>query len=101
MKKKAAAAIITLFLVLTLAVLSHHPVVICNTALPDGYLDAAQSQAAGAYSKNLPLAPVCVTIDSCSEAVMEYTIHYFPFGTVGMKYDGDTYSIEKQLTPWS
>lgn len=97
MKKKVIIAVIAA-LMLTLGVLNRHPITICDMDLPEGYLEAAKSQAAGAYSKNLPLVPVIVTIDDYSDDVVEYTIHYFPCGTVGMKYDGDTYSIEKQLT---
>lgn len=61
--------------------------------------EAIRGQAQGVYSSRLPLIPLWVTVQSRDAQRVEYTIHYFPFGTVGMSYTvADGYNIEKPLT---
>lgn len=101
MKKGTLVTIIlTTLLVITLGILTSYPMISCTLDLPEAYGQAIESQAAGVYSRKLPLVPVCVTVDSFSEDTVYYTIHYFPFGTVGMAYnESDGYHIEKPLAP--
>ena len=98
MKNKKALLVIVLLLAifLTLAVLSKHPVLVGGNVLTETQRDAVLDQAKGVYSSKLPLVPVYVRIDSAAEEELCYTIYYFPFGTVEMRY-GDGYAIEKPL----
>ena len=100
MRKKAiCTAVIAALLIFVLSVLAENPVISCKTDLPEGYLEAIESQARGVYAKALPLVPVYVSVDRFSADKVNYTIYYFPFGTVGMSYtEGDGYNIEKPLT---
>ena len=75
------------------------PLVFCEIELPEGYLDAIKSQSKGVYASRLPLVPIYITVDGFVEGMVSYTVHYFPFGTVGMRYVAqDGYNVEKPLT---
>ena len=93
------AAIVVGILTFVLFTLDSDPIISCKTDIPENFLKAIESQSKGVYSKTLPLVPVYVSVDSYSAGKVCYTIHYFPFGTVGMSYiEGDGYNIEKPLT---
>ena len=82
-----------------LCLFSAKPIVSCKIDLPDGYIEAVESEAEGFYSKTLPLVPVYVSVEEFTGNKVYYTIHYFPFGTVEMSYtENDGYNIEKPLT---
>ena len=100
MKKKVCAVVLAAVILLAgLALFASNPLLSCNITLPDGYREAIESQAKGIYSQRVPLVPVYVTVDHFSNGKAFYTIHYFPFGTVGMSYTAqDGYGIEKQLS---
>lgn len=100
MKKKSfVTAIIAVVLVLVLCLSAFNPVVVCSIDVPDTYFEAIESQSKGVYSRTVPLVPIHVSVDAFSEGRVYYTIHYFPFGTVGMSYaENDGYNIEKPLT---
>ena len=94
------AAVLAALLIIALCILTSRPMIIGMPDLPETHRKAIESQAAGAYSARFPLVPVYVTVDSFSEDTVCYTIHYFPFGTVGMAYrESDGYHIEKPLVP--
>lgn len=96
--KKTAAGIVAIVLVLILCFFTMHPLFFCDIDIPDDYEAAIRSQAKGLYSRTLPLVPVYITVDRYSAGIIDYTIHYFPFGTVGMSYrEWDSYNIEKPL----
>ena len=98
MRKLYIAAAIVLAAALLLGIFSVTPIIIAGDNLPDGYSEAIRSQAGGVYSPRLPLVPVFVTISDFSEEIVYYTIHYFPFGTVGISYSvRDGYNMEKHL----
>ena len=98
MKRSVIAAIIVAVLFLALSVSALHPVVICRIDIPENYMDAIAGQAKGMYSSKVPLVPIYVSVDACTEGRVYYTIHYFPVGTVGMSYaENDGYNIEKPL----
>lgn len=94
--------IIVLFvLVLVLKTFTDHPVIARSDDVPENDYLAIQDQAKGLYSSRIPLVPVFVNIDHIERDTVFYTIHYFPFGTVGMAYSKrDGYCIEKPLTGW-
>ena len=99
MKKIILMVAIAAMLVLILSVFASNPIIMCKTELPKGYLSAIESQSKGVYSSRLPLVPIYSSVDSISDGKVFYTIHYFPFGTVGMSYtENDGYNIEKTLT---
>lgn len=100
MKKKAIIFItIVATLLVCLCILTYNPIISCEIVLPNNHLEAIENQAKGVYSNVIPLVPVYVLVESFSDNRVYYTIHYFPFGTVGMSYtDGDGYNIEKPLT---
>ena len=88
-------------LALALSASAEHPLIVHGEDLPQDYYSAVQSQAKGLYSSRIPLVPIFVSIDDLERDTVFYTIHYFPFGTVGMSYiQGDGYNIEKPLTRW-
>lgn len=98
-RKKAAVAAVVLCFVLVLGVLCANPVVSGAEDVPEELQDAIQSQAKGLYSSRLPLVPVWVSVEGMEAGRVFYTIHYFPFGTVGMSYHPDDgYNMEKSLT---
>ena len=98
-KKYFAMIIVIIVLILTLCLSLFGPTVVCRVTIPEHYLDAIESQAKGVYSRRVPLLPIYVSVDSFSEEIAYYTIHYFPFGTIGMSYtENDGYNIEKPLT---
>ena len=89
-------------LLLALGAFAAHPVLRCDLELPEDCLAAVESQSKGVYSPKLPLLPLFVRVDSYTDGVVRYTIHYFPFGTLGMSYRaGEGYNIEKPLSGWS
>ena len=91
--------IIVVVLIAALGIFASGPIVSCKIEVPENYLEAIESQSKGVYSTTLPLVPVYTSVDSYSDGIVHYTIHYFPFGTVGMSYiEGDGYNIEKPLT---
>ncbi|MBR5540105.1 MAG: hypothetical protein IKU56_01850 [Clostridia bacterium] len=99
MKKRGILAAAAGILALSLFVLAKNPVIIGGADLPQAYLTAIESQAQGIYSRNVPLVPVCVTVQSPDEETVYYTIRYFPFGRVEMSYTpSDGYNIEKPLS---
>ena len=100
MKKKAVCTALAAIgaLLLTLCVLASHPIILHEAGMPQSHLQAIESQCRGVYSQTVPLVPVYVSVGSFSAEGADYTIHYFPVGTVGMSYrEGDGYSIEKPL----
>lgn len=101
-KKRWIIIIAALFiLVLALSASADHLFIVHSNNLPQDYYSAVQSQAKGLYSSRVPLIPIFVSIDDLERDTVFYTIHYFPFGTVGMAYSqGDGYNIEKPLTGW-
>lgn len=99
MKKWIIPFVVIVILVTVLGVLCANPVITCDLELPDGYLAAIKSQSEGLYASTLPLVPWHVRVDAYTDETVYYTIHYFPFGSVGMSYrEGDGYNIEKPLS---
>ena len=97
-KKFFAAIIIIAILFAGFIALASNPMIICDIDIPESYMEAIESQSKGLYSKTLPLAAVYVSVEDFSSGKVYYTIHYFPFGTVGMSYtEGDGYNMEKPL----
>ena len=91
--------VIVVALLVMLGIFASNPIVSCKIEIPGDYLEAIESQSRGLYSRQLPLVPVYTSVDRYADGVVHYTIHYFPFGTVGMSYkEGDGYNIEKPLT---
>lgn len=91
--------IVIILLLLLLAGFCVRPILICSADLPEPYLLAVRNDARGFYSSKLPLVPLYVTVDGFSDRGLYYTIHYFPFGSVGMSYlEGDGYNTEKPLS---
>lgn len=98
-KRGILAAVAAGVLALSLFVLAKNPVIIGGADLPQAYLTAIESQAQGIYSRNVPLVPVCVTVQPLEAQCVYYTIRYFPFGRVEMSYTpSDGYNIEKPLS---
>ena len=88
-----------LLAVLALGWLCYRPVVVHKTYVTPPLAEAAQQQARGLYSDRLPLVPLYVSLDRMESGTVYYTIHYFPFGTVGMSFSEEgLYNIEKPLT---
>lgn len=97
-KKMIIAGIAVAVLVLVLGAFASRPLTFCEIDIPENHLKAIESQSKGLYSSRLPLVPIYASVDSYSGEVVYYTIHYFPFGTVGMSYsENDGYNIEKPL----
>lgn len=100
MKKHILIAAITAAILISgLCLMASRPMISHKKDVPVPYLDAIEHQAKGVYSTRLPLLPVYVSVERFSERTVFYTIHYFPFGSVGMSYtEDDGYNIEKPLT---
>lgn len=100
MKKRVIiAVIVAVVLASVLGVFASHPLILCEIEIPENHLEAIKNQSKGLYSSKLPLIPIYARIDGYSDESVFYTIHYFPFGTVGMSYnENDGYNIEKPLT---
>ena len=97
MKKKIIPLILAV--VLALAFLSQKPVMTYKEEIPQEYKTAVESQAKGVYSSRLPLVPFYVSVERVENEKVFYTIHYLPFGTVGMSFSAvDGYNIEKELS---
>ena len=102
MKTKKKGLIIVLSILVLLAVclriISSHPFLTQKCEVPEGYVDEIYTQSKGAYSNRIPLLPVSISIENYTGERVYYTIHYFPFGTVGMSYTpGDGFNQEKAL----
>lgn len=88
-----------MIIIIVLSIYATHPIIVRNVDVPDNYYATIKSQAKGVCSIQIPLIPAFVSIDDFSEGIAHYTIHYLPFGTVGMTYiENDGYSIEEPLT---
>ena len=100
MKKKAIIGIVIVaILIVGLSIFASNPIISCKVDVPENYLEAIESQSKGTYSNVLPLVPIYVTVNSLEAETVYYTIHYFPFGTVGMSYtETDGYNTEKPLS---
>ena len=98
MKKVIIIIAVVAILMTGLCILANNPIILGKSNVPNVYLDAIESQSKGVYSRILPFVPVYVSIDNISADRVFYTIHYFPFVTVGMSYrEDDGYNIEKPL----
>ena len=98
---KFLPAILITLLILWLGISLFHPLTISSVEVPNQISRDIQAQAGGFYSAGLPLIPIVVTIDDYSENHVDYTIYYFPLGTVGMSFlEGEGYTIEKPLSGW-
>ena len=94
-----ACGVIAAVLIVVLGILATNPIVSCRIEIPEEVLAAVEAQSEGVYSEKLPLIPVYTSVDSYTDGVVYYTIHYFPFGTVKMSYTaGEGYNMEKALT---
>ncbi len=91
--------ILLLLVILGLGWLCSNPLISYKTEVSAEYSWAIESQAKGVYSHRLPLVPVYISVERVEGETVFYTIHYFPFGTVGMSYTAnDGYNIEKELS---
>ena len=100
-KKKGLIIVLSILvlLVVCLGIISSHPFISQKCEVPEEYVDEIYAQSMGTYSNRLPLLPVCISIDNYSDERVYYTIHYFPFGTVGMSYNPtDGFNQEKALS---
>ena len=67
--------------------------------VPEEYVAEIRAQSVGVYSKKVPLLPICISIEQFSAGRAYYTVHYFPFGTLGMSYSlTDGFCQENPLT---
>ena len=100
MKKRMLITVTVIaLLVACFAFLASNPIISQKSQIPEDFLEAIKSQSRGLYSTTLPLVPVFVSVENFSSDSVYYTIHYFPFGTVGMSYtEEEGYNIEKPLT---
>ena len=99
MKKRIVISLLILLLMLVLCINAFRPLVLFGSGLSEEARKAVQSQAAGLYSRRLPLVPLFVTIDRLESHRVYYTIWYFPVGCVGMSWEPtDGYNMEKPLT---
>ena len=100
-KKILIALSVLVAFIIMLGVISSNPIISNNAIAPEEFVEKVCAEAHGVYSTRLPLLPIYVTIDDYFGNMVYYTIHYFPFGTLGMSYSQiDGYSIEKPLTGW-
>ena len=99
MKKRIVISLLILLLMLVLCINAFRPLVLFGSGLSEEARKAVQSQAAGLYSRRLPLVPLFVTIDRLESQRVYYTIWYFPVGCVDMSWEPtDGYNMEKPLT---
>ena len=101
--RKHKKAMITLLIValfgMTLACISSHPFVSRRCEEPEEYVAEIRAQSVGVYSKKVPLLPIYIFIEQFSAGRAYYTVHYFPFGTLGMSYSlTDGFCQENPLT---
>ena len=67
--------------------------------VPEEYVAEIRAQSVGVYSKKVPLLPIYISIEQFSAGRAYYTVHYFPFGTLGMSYSlTDGFCQENPLT---
>ena len=100
-KKKGLIIVLSILVlfVICLGIISSHPFVSQKCEVPEEYVDVIYAQSMGTYSNRIPLLPVSISIENYSGERVYYTIHYFPFGTVGMSYNPtDGFNQEKPLT---
>lgn len=91
--------IVIVVLAIVLGALTANPIISCDCEIPGNYLEAIKSQSKGLYSTKLPLVPFYISVNTYTDGIVYYTIHYFPFGTVRMSYsENNGYNIEKPLT---
>ena len=84
---------------MTLACISSHPFVSRRCEVPEEYVAEIRAQSVGVYSKKVPLLPIYISIEQFSAGRAYYTVHYFPFGTLGMSYSlTDGFCQENPLT---
>ena len=102
MKTKGIVAILLVgILLLALYSFTVSPYIADSELLPHDLATAVKDQAKGLYSSRFPLIPIYVSVDDFTDTSVRYTIHYFPFGTVGYSFtQGDGYNMEKPLTRW-
>ena len=82
-----------------LACISSHPFVSRRCEVPEEYVAEIRAQSVGVYSKKVPLLPIYISIEQFSAGRAYYTVHYFPFGTLGMSYSlTDGFCQENPLT---
>ncbi|MBE6114063.1 MAG: hypothetical protein E7191_03185 [Erysipelotrichaceae bacterium] len=87
-------------LIILYGAFKYDPVILNKEEIPQEYIEAIESQSEGVYSNRLPLLPLFVYIDGYVDDRVYYTIHYFPYGSVGMSYkEDDGYNIEKNFSP--
>ena len=76
-----------------------HPFVSRRCEVPEEYVAEIRAQSVGVYSKKVPLLPIYISIEQFSAGRAYYTVHYFPFGTLGMSYGlTDGFCQENPLT---
>ncbi len=98
MKRKWIAAAVCAVLLLA-ASLAVRPPLTGGEGLTEQQREAVVSQAKGLYSARIPMVPLFVSVERSTEDAVYYTVHYFPFGTVGMSWHArDGYNMEKPLT---
>lgn len=79
--------------------ISSHPFVSRRCEVPEEYVAEIRAQSVGVYSKKVPLLPIYISIEQFSAGRAYYTVHYFPFGTLGMSYGlTDGFCQENPLT---
>ena len=83
-KKAMIALLIVALFGMILACISSHPFVSRRCEVPEEYV---------------PLLPIYISIEQFSAGRAYYTVHYFPFGTLGMSYSlTDGFCQENPLT---
>ena len=97
MKKRKKAMIALLIVALFGMILA--PFVSRRCEVPEEYVAEICAQSMGVYSKKVPLLPIYISIEQFSAGRAYYTVHYFPFGTLGMSYSlTDGFCQENPLT---
>lgn len=82
-----------------LACISSHPFVSRRCEVPEEYVAEIRAQSVGVYSKKVPFFADLHFHRAVSAGRAYYTVHYFPFGTLGMSYSlTDGFCQENPLT---
>lgn len=98
-KKAMIALLIVALFGMILACISSHPFVSRRCEVPEEYVAEIRAQSVGVYSKKVPLLPIYISIEQFSAGRAYYTVHYFPFVTLGMSYSlTDGFCQENPLT---